>query len=121
MPISRCDCAGYRLVLGLALVIATWFALIPQPIPLHDVPFGDKWAHLLTYLVLAFLVDASWPDRGFDHRKWLPLLGYGLLIELAQSQIPNREFSLADLLANAAGILVYAAALLRTLRLIGIR
>ncbi len=43
------------------------------------------------------------PISGFGWRKWAALLGYGLLIELLQSQIPNRFLSLADLLANAVG------------------
>ena len=108
-------------MLGLALVVATWVALSPQPAALPDVPQADKWAHLLTYVLLAFLIDASWPDRPFDLSKWAWLLGYGLSIELIQSLIPNRMFSLADLLANAAGILIYAGGVLRGLRAIGVR
>jgi VanZ family protein len=107
MPISHCNCAGFRLFLGLVLVITTYLSLTPQPAPLPDVVFADKWAHALTYLLLAFLVDASWPEHRFDIRKWGTLFAYGLLIELIQSQIPNRLFSLGDLAANAAGIAVY--------------
>jgi VanZ family protein len=121
MPISRCNCAGIRLFLGLALVIATWAALTPQPMALPELPMADKWAHLLTYLVLALLVDASWPDSGFGWRKWLFLLGYGLAIELIQSQIPNRFFSIGDLAANAGGIMVYSLLVLRVLRKAHIR
>ena len=121
MAISRCDTAGFRLLLGLALLIATWFALTPQPVGLPQVPFADKWAHIATYLLLAFLADASWPEREFDLSKWALLLGYGLLIELIQSQIPTRFFSLADLAANAAGIALYAFLVFRALRAQGIR
>lgn len=121
MPISRCNTVGFRLTLGLALVIATLFALNPQPPTLPAVPLADKWAHLATYVVLAFLVDASWPDRGFDLAKWGFLLAYGILIELLQSQIPNRFFSPADVAANAAGIALYAFLVLRLLRAQGIR
>ena len=121
MPISRCNRAGYQLMLGLALLIATWAALTPQPMALPDVPLVDKWAHLLTYLVLAFLLDASWPVSGFDWRKWLFLLGYGLMIELIQSQIPNRFFSIGDLFANAGGIALYALLSLPVLRMLRLR
>ena len=41
-------------------------------------------------------------------KKWGPLLAYGLAIELLQSQIPNRLFSIGDLAANAAGLALYA-------------
>ena len=120
MPITPCNCAGFRLLLGLTLVIVTWVSLTPKGAPLPAVPLADKWAHLLTYTLLAFLVDASWPETGFDWRKWAALIGYGLAIELIQGQIPNRMFSLGDLLANAAGIAVFALLVLprhRKLRL----
>lgn len=121
MPISRCNTVGFRLTLGLALVIVTLFALTPQPPSLPPVPLADKWAHLATYLVLAFLVDVSWPERGFGPAKWGFLLAYGILIELLQSQIPNRLFSLADVVANAAGIALYAFVVFRMLRARGVR
>ena len=121
MPITRCDCAGIRILLGLALLMGTWLALTPQPVELPDAPMMDKWAHLAAYLVLAFLLDASWPERGFDLPKWGFLLGYGLAIELLQAQIPNRMFSLGDLAANAAGVALYGFLVLRLLRRWGMR
>ncbi len=121
MPISRCNTVGFRLLLGLALLIATWAALTPQPVALPAIPLADKWTHLATYLVLAFLVDGSWPERGFDAPKWLALLLYGVAIELIQSQIPNRFFSPADVVANAAGIALYGLLVFRVLRARGIR
>jgi VanZ family protein len=121
MPLSRRHTAAFRVLLGLALVVASWAALSPNPIPLPEGAQMDKWAHLATYVVLAMLVDFSWPDRGFDPPKWAILLGYGIAIELAQSQIPNRMLSPADVLANGAGISLYAFVLLRTLRASGLR
>lgn len=121
MPISRCDCAGFRLALGLLLVIVTYLSLTPQPPGLPDVPMSDKLAHFGIYIVLAFLVDASWPDQGFTRMKWLSLLIYGVLIELLQSQIPNRFFSIADLAANMAGVASYAFLVLGRLRAWGVR
>lgn len=121
MSISEREKPGFRLLLGLALAVATWFALNPDPVALPEGISMDKLAHLAAYIVLAFLVDASWPERGFDLHKWTFLLVYGLVIELIQSQIPNRMFSIADLVANAAGIALYAFVLLRSLRSAGLR
>jgi len=118
---SRASAASYRLAFGLALITAAGFTLTPEPVPLPQVPQADKWAHLATYLTLAFLADASWPERGFDWRKWALLIGYGMLIELAQSQIPNRDFSTADMLANTAGIALYEFFARRALRAMGTR
>lgn len=108
-------------MLGLALVIATWLALTPQPVALPDAPLSDKWAHLLAYLVLAFLVDGSWPERRFTLPKWSALLIYGLAIELVQTQIPNRVFSIGDIVANAAGIALYAFGVVHLLQRVGWR
>jgi VanZ family protein len=116
MPVARRNSARVRLALGLGLIITTYLSLTPQPTQLPDVAFADKWAHSLTYLFLAFLVDASWPERGFDIRKWGLLFTYGLVIELIQSQIPNRLFSFGDLAANATGIAVYGFLILPFLR-----
>ena len=121
MAIARADTLGLRMLLGLALVLATWFALTPQPVTLPEVALADKWAHLAAYLVLAFLVDASWPARGFGLREWGFLLAYGILIELIQTQMPNRFFSLADIAANAAGVAFYAFLIRHLLRARGIR
>jgi len=121
MPISRCNTVGFRLTLGLALLVATLFMLTPQPVALPEGVLADKWAHLATYLLLAFLVDASWPERDFDLPKWGFLLAHGVVIELLQTQIPNRLFSLGDLAANAAGIGLYAFVIFRVLRARGIR
>jgi len=115
MTASRTNATGFQLLFGLALLTAAGFALTPEPVALPQVALADKWAHLATYLLLAFLADASWPERGFDGQKWVLLLGYGVLIELTQSQIPNREFSLADMLANASGIALYSFLLRRAL------
>jgi VanZ family protein len=117
MTLSRCDCAGVRLLLGLALVVSMALSLSPQPVALPDVSMIDKAAHLLTFALLALLVDAGWPGRRFGLREWLALLAFGAIIELLQSQIPGRVMSLGDLAANAAGIGLYALVFGRLLRL----
>jgi VanZ family protein len=121
MPITPCNCAGLRLLLGLVLAITTWLSLTPQLMPLPNVALADKWAHLANYMLLALLVDASWPATGFDWRKWAALLVYGMAIELIQSKIPNRMFSLGDIGANLIGIGLYAFAILPIFRLRGNR
>lgn len=121
MPISRCDSAGFRLLLGLALLISTWLALSPRPIELPPGMLLDKWAHLLTFAALALLADASWPDKGFDWRKWGPLLIYGAGIELLQSYIPSRMAEAGDMLANTLGLALYGFVLVPGLRAVRLR
>ncbi len=96
----------FRLGLVLALLLATWLALTPSAPSMPGQ--SDKLGHLLAFLALAFLADFSFPQRGFDAGKFLPLLGYGLVLELLQSTLPHRYASMADLLADAAGLALYA-------------
>ena len=121
MPIGHHDRAGSRLLLGLALALVTWLALTPQPVEMSPGLLLDKWSHLLAFLVLAFLTDASWPDRPFGLGKWGLLAGYGVALELVQMHIPNRLFDVADIVANLAGIGLYALVLVRLLRAAGYR
>jgi VanZ family protein len=95
-----------RLLLPIALVATTYLATTQLPASLQEV--NDKLGHLLAYLGLALLMDGAFPDRGFGWRKWLPLMLYGIGIELIQSQIPYRQFSLLDLVANGGGLAIYA-------------
>ena len=106
LPISPCNQAGARLLLALALMIITYMALTPAPGPIQEA-VNDKLGHLAAFALLALLVHACWPHRDFDWRMILPLLAYGIAIECAQYFIPNRFFSLLDILADGTGILLY--------------
>lgn len=77
----------------------------------------DKSNHLFAFVVLAWLVDLSWPNRPLAVR-WGLLLGYGMLIELVQSQLPYREFSLLDLVADGLGILCYQSGRALVMRMV---
>ena len=107
LPLTPCNQAGARLLLALALLIVTYLALTPAPLPLQE-EINDKLGHLLAFWLLAALAHAGWARRDFDTRLWLPLLAYGLAIECIQYFIPNRFFSWLDLLADGAGLLLYA-------------
>jgi VanZ family protein len=96
----------FRLGLVLTLVGITWLGLTSTAPPMPGQ--SDKLGHLLAFLTLAFLADFSFPQRGFDAGKFLPLLGYGLGLELLQSILPHRFGSVADLMADAAGLALYA-------------
>ncbi len=106
LPISRCSTAGARLLLGLALLIITGMTLTPSPGVIQQ-SVNDKLGHILAFLVLAFLAHASWPELKFSWRQIIPLLGYGMAIEITQYFIPNRYFSLLDIAADLAGIGLY--------------
>jgi len=57
--------------------------------------------------VLAGLVDYAFPKSHFNLVKALPLLAYGVLMELVQWPLPYRSFSLLDMVADGSGLVLY--------------
>jgi len=116
MPITRCNSAGFQILLGLALFIASIAMLSPKaPEPMLYVGEDKLW-HLLTFVALGFLADAGWPEKGFAPIKFLPLFAYGVVIEILQHYIPNRHFGVDDIIADGAGLLLYGLLMLPLLR-----
>lgn len=86
---------------------------LPTP---NEIPNWDKVAHLIEYGILGFLSQRAarltWPSErvgGAWRRMGLVILA-GLCVaaadELFQSTVPNREPSLADFAADAAGLVI---------------
>ncbi len=123
MPISRCNSVGAQLLLGLALLIVTYMMLTPEPPKpaMLDFSQSDKLEHLIAFIILAFLADAGWAESGFTPRKYLPLLAYGIAIELLQYFVPGREVGIWDIVANAGGLAVYGLAVFPLIRRLEIR
>ena len=98
---------GFRGALFLAIVAITWLATTPLQVPIAE-DIHDKVSHIAAFLVLALLLDLSFPARRFGWAKAVTLLGYGVLIEVVQYFLPYRSFSLLDIVADGAGIAIYA-------------
>lgn len=89
-----------------ALLITTFLATTTVDYPVVS-GFHDKLQHIFAFFVLALLTDFSFPTLPWSWRKSIPLLGYGLALEIIQYFIPGRFFSLLDLAADATGLLLY--------------
>lgn len=97
----------FRVALFVATLVATRLATAP----IEAVPFaglGDKVLHAGAFLVLAGLLDFSFPATRFTAGKVATLLAYGMAIEVVQHFLPYRSFSLLDWLADAGGVALYA-------------
>lgn len=71
-------------------------------------PHSDKFKHALAFAAFSVWI---WAVRLQPRWLWATLLlAYGIGIEWAQSQVPSRQASLADVLADAAGIALGFAA-----------
>ena len=96
---------GFQLAFWGCVLVVTWLAFAPLAEPAGF--SWDKANHVLAFCVMAALADAGYPGRGRELPRWGLLLGYGLVIELVQWQLPYREFSWLDLVANVIGVLLY--------------
>jgi VanZ family protein len=101
----------FRITLALTLLGISYLATMPTAVVLPE--SNDKLNHLAAFLVLAYLIDGAFPRQPWNWRKFTLLLAYGALLECIQYFLPNRYFSLADLLADAVGLVLYPV--LRTL------
>jgi VanZ family protein len=98
---------GLGLGWGWAAAIV-WLSLTPSP-PQVDVGYGDKLGHFGAYGLLMFwfaLLYASWPLRA---RYMLGFIAMGVGLEFLQGML-GRVFDVHDMLANATGVLLGAAA-----------
>lgn len=95
-------------VIGLAAVAA--LSLLPHD-SLPDIRIWDKWQHLAAYAALSFTGCGGASTR---RGRWVVGFGvaaYGGALEIAQTFIPGRIGSLADLTANCLGVALGAGAL----------
>ena len=98
------------MLLVLLLIVVSWLALMPKPPPTLDLGW-DKLNHMAAFAALAFTASLGWPGSVRMRALVLgALLAYGGLIELVQMQVPGRSAEWADLVADAVGLLVGAAA-----------
>lgn len=78
-------------------------SLVPQPPGVFELA-SDKLWHALAYLVLYLSCQFAYRRQTTYITRFALLLGFSLLIEVLQFFMPNREFSLLDVIANAAGL-----------------
>jgi len=97
----------FRAALVAAVVLVFHLATTERAYPGVE-QLHDKVSHILAFATLALLADFSFPASRFGPGKIVPLLAYGVLIELVQYFLPYREASWLDVVGDGAGIAVYA-------------
>jgi hypothetical protein len=94
-----------QVLLVLAIGVILWLALHPSP-PISGLQL-DKLNHLAAFFVLALLTEYAFPSATVSALKLLPLLGFGLLIEVLQHWVGYRYFEWLDLAADGSGIVAF--------------
>lgn len=105
LPARRVWIASGWVLVGVIVVLS----LVSLPPVGPDIPQGDKYQHVLAYLVLTFWfaqISASMRVL-LIHAAFFVALGAAL--EGLQSLTPHRRFEGADMLANATGVLIAVA------------
>jgi VanZ family protein len=110
MDLPQTNIITFRLALLASLAVVMHLATTKINYPVIE-NMNDKVNHIFAFYVLGFLADFSFPRNKLGLSKVLPLLGFGLLIEVIQYFLPYRSFSLYDLAADAAGLAAYWASL----------
>lgn len=96
-----------RLALCINFLVISWLALSTQSLKVVPDLFSDKVNHFFAFFVLSYCLDRGFPEYRFLLFKLLPLVLYGLAIELIQSRIPGRDISGWDLVADCVAIACY--------------
>lgn len=96
-----------RTALFSAILLISFLAFSSDP-PDLTMSMSDKFNHALAFFVLAMVLDQAYAQLKMVWGVALPLIGYGLIIEIVQGQLGYREMSLLDVGADSIGIALYA-------------
>jgi len=86
------------------LLLIMFLAVRPLPAFVPGELYSDKAAHVLAFAFLMLWFGSLFPRR-WHWRLFAILLIYGVIMELLQTQVPNRYAEGADLLADFIGVL----------------
>ena len=89
---------------GLILLVI-WLSLTPSPIEI-PVEQGDKFGHLAAYGTLMFWFSQLDARRRTRLRYATGFVALGIALEFAQGRTDYRVFEVADMVANASGVLL---------------
>ena len=71
-----------------------------------QVSLNDILMHFFAYAMLTLWLYLLFSSKNIFLKSILILFIYGLFIELLQDFIPNRHFSIMDIIANSLGIFI---------------
>ena len=96
------------LLIWLSVLFAA--SVLPVKGPVTELPV-DKAEHFLAYGITAALFFRHFAGKYGERAFWISAISaslYGACLEVVQAFVPYRQFSVADMLANAAGALVFS-------------
>ena len=94
-----------RLQLGFLVCLYFYLGVVKMP-PTVNASFNDLFMHFMAYMVLMCAGLFTFPYRMYITRLFAVFFTYSVFIECVQFFLPYRSFSILDMFANAAGLLV---------------
>jgi len=95
-----------RILILTLMIVGAWVATRTLNFP-ETMELNDKVIHIVVFFGFAVLMDLATSRHPFWLWKGLPLLIYGIIVEVMQYYSPDRSFSLLDWVADFSGILLY--------------
>ncbi|MEW4363955.1 VanZ family protein [Aliikangiella maris] len=95
----------WQILFWLVLITIAYLTLTPRPPNPISVQHIDKLYHFVTFFGFSLIFYIAFKKLGFYRILILSSL-LGILIEFIQIYIPNRGFSIADMVADCIGALV---------------
>jgi VanZ family protein len=97
---------GLYQILFAGAFLATLYLLFNMPSGNPPGLINDKVAHAIAFFCLTLLLSRGFPQY-YGVKILLAMCVFGLVTELVQYFLPWRTFSIADWLADIAGVLCY--------------
>ena len=91
----------------ITLILLSLILSLSSSGPAAPVELNDKVIHCFSYFMLIMMLDFSWRSGEKLFLKFVVVLTYSCLIEYAQGFIPGRDMSIADIVANGVGALLF--------------
>lgn len=95
-----------RVAFAAAIVVISCLAFSSDP-PELTTRMSDKFNHVLAFFGLALILDQTAHRLPVLRGLVLPLLAYGIFIEVVQGQLGYRELSWLDVGADVLGVFLY--------------
>jgi VanZ family protein len=106
MPVRPITLLRAWRAIGVGLILLViWLSLTPSPIEI-PVEQGDKIGHLAAYGTLMFWFAQLDARRRTRLGYAVGFIALGIALEFAQGMTDYRVFEVADMIANAAGVLL---------------
>ena len=106
MPVRPITLRRTWRAIGVGLILLViWLSLTPRPIEI-PVEQGDKLGHLAAYGTLMFWFAQLGARRRTRLGYAVGFIALGIALELAQGLTDYRVFEVADMIANATGVLL---------------